>query len=141
MNFRSLAVVVSAIAALGLVACKSTGTGGEGGSGGSGGGTGGEAATGGGGGGVGGGGSTCDEAYTCADAIDPDAGDPSKLCEGAQADLYDALVACTCTGACASACGDNACAEGGTASADCITCLQDTGAGCGNDFQNCANGI
>jgi hypothetical protein len=84
--------------------------------------------------------SGCDPAYTCAEAISPPDGDPSKLCEGQHAMLYDALTQCVCVDACAIQCSANACA-GQAASAPCTTCLQDTANGCGNQFNACANDI
>jgi hypothetical protein len=142
MNMKSLTVVLGALTALALGACKvettgSTSTGVGGGSttagvGGAGG-TGGAAAT------TGAGGAACDEKYTCAEAIDPATGDPAKLCEGPSAVLYDALAACTCDTTCKSVCGDNTCA-GMSITAECTTCLQAAAPdGCKTEFDACAN--
>jgi hypothetical protein len=84
--------------------------------------------------------SACDPAYTCAEAISPPDGDPSKLCEGQHAMLYDLLSQCVCVDACAIECSANACA-GLQASGPCTACLQDTANGCGNQFSACANDI
>lgn len=151
MNIRSLLVAVSAMSTLALAACtvSTTGTSGSGGStsssttssGTAGGGTGGEGTggenTGGAGGGGVGGGSGCDMALTCADVVTN--GGAENLCSGTDAaKAYDDLSACTCTGACATDCGDNVC-MGMTVSAACQTCVLDTQAGCGNEFQTCSN--
>ena len=141
MNMRSLTVILGALSAFALGACTvettTTGTG----SGGSG-----TTTTGGVGGGGGegttttttgtGGAPACVETYTCAEALD---GEPSKLCDGAHGDLYDAYYKCTCEsgGACFAACGDNACTNGAK-SADCTACLQKTDMGCAKEFEACA---
>ena len=150
MNMKSLSVVLGAFTMLALGACKVTTTGssstGEGGSG--------AGTTGGvGGGGVGGGGtststatgtggaSACEMTYTCAEAITPPNGDAKKLCDGPHGMLYDALHACTCTGACKTACEATACA-GMAASADCTKCLQAAAPdGCKKEFDECSNDI
>ena len=54
--------------------------------------------------------------------------------------LYDALIECTCAGACIAVCQDNVCA-GQTATADCQSCVIDTMNGCGVAFQACSNDI
>ncbi len=143
MNMRSLTVVFGALTALALGACKVESTGGTGGTGGGSTTTGDTTTVGSGGGATGtGGAAACDPKYRCADAIDPMDGDPTKLCEGPAAVLYDAFAACSCTGACKAACGDNACAMPSTpASAACTMCLQDIVAGCGKEFNDCANAI
>lgn len=66
--------------------------------------------------------------------------DGGTLCEGASTDLYNALADCTCTGACMTACADNVCA-GVDVTTDCQSCVLDTVAGCGNEFQECSNDI
>lgn len=73
---------------------------------------------------------TCGEVLTGAE--------PPPLCEGTSADLYNTLIACVCEGACAGVCGDNICVgvEGPTT---CLECVTDTMAGCGNEFNDCAN--
>jgi hypothetical protein len=149
MNMKSLTVVLGAITAFALGACtvtsttsgsggstSATGTGGgtttttTGGVGGSGGAGGSTSATG------TGGAASC-EAYTCSEAITPPDGDPAKLCAtGPHADLYDALAACTCTGACKDKCSTNTCANMAI-TADCTACLQDP-AGCKAEFVACA---
>lgn len=160
MNMRSLAVILGALVVIPVAACTVTTSGGTGGSGststatGAGGGsTSTSTATGTGGGGVGGGTSTgtstsastgtgmCDMMYTCADAIDPMTGDPSKLCDGTAAAMaYDDLAKCTCMGNCAAKCGDNTC-KSMPITAECKTCLGDADAngGCGTEFTACAN--
>ena len=143
MNMRSLTVILGALTTFALGACKvTTTTGASGGSTSSAGGSGGEAA------GVGGaGGSTtastgtagCDADLTCALALD---GDPSMLCEGASAELYDKYYACTCEagGACLAVCGENAC-KGDPQSADCQACIQKTDMGCAKEFEACSGDI
>ncbi len=142
MNMRSLTVILGALTTFALGACKVTTTTGSTGGSTSATGTGGEAA------GVGGaGGSTtastgtsaCDATLTCAGALD---GDPSMLCEGASAELYDKYYACTCEtgGKCVAACGDNACKDGAKTD-DCTKCLQDSAAGCATEFEACSGDI
>jgi hypothetical protein len=151
MNMKSLTVVFGAISAFALGACTVNGTGSTstGAGGGSGttttaaAGTGGEAAGVGGSGGGSttagtGGAAACMMGYSCAEAIDPMKGDPKLLCEGPSAMLYDALQACTCTGACKAACGASACANA-PASAECTTCLQDPTTGCKKEFDACSS--
>lgn len=142
---KYLAILVgSCLALAGCVIETSSGSGGSGGSGaagvgGTGGSTGGTAGSGVGGtggstGGTGGtGGAAC---VGCGEFVTTGEG---TLCEASQA-LYDDLVACVCTGACMDVCTDNICA-GGDISADCQTCVGDTVAGCGNEFNTCANDI
>ncbi|MFO0758625.1 MAG: hypothetical protein U0359_19180 [Byssovorax sp.] len=100
-----------------------------------GGGSGGSSTTTGAGGG-GGGGPAC---VSCAAAITPGANpDNLPVCDGTSKDLYDALTQCTCMGACMDVCSDNVC-MGSDVSADCQTCVTDTAAGCGNEFNECSN--
>src|SRR4051812_14004651 len=74
-------------------------------------------------------GGACDPSVTCAVAIDPIAGDASKLCAGSNsAALYSAFITCSCAGACASFCADNGC-QGGVMSSDCTNCIQEPTAG------------
>ena len=113
--------------------------GGSGGAGGQGGGVGAAGGTGGSTGGQGGqggtgGGPAC---MTCADYV-TNGTDMDTVCAGTSEDLYNALVTCTCEGACMADCGDNAC-MGMSPSDTCLTCIQDTAAGCGNEFNECAN--
>jgi hypothetical protein len=149
MNMKSLSVVLGAFTMLALGACKVT-TSGTSGTGGSTTSTGdGTTTTGGVGGGGGaastatgtGGAPACDPAYTCAEAITPPNGDSSKLCAGAHTDLFDALSACTCTGACKTACEANICA-GKDVTAECTTCLQASApGGCKTELDACSNDI
>ncbi len=145
MNMKYFALFFGAC--LGLSGCvvETTGSGGSGGgSGGEGGagvgasggggsgaegGAGGTTATGGGGAG---GGPTC---LTCAEYITED----GELCEGS-VETYNALADCTCAGACMDICGDNVCA-GMDPTAECQGCVLDTAAGCGNEYQACANDV
>ncbi|MBK8254107.1 MAG: hypothetical protein IPK82_15755 [Polyangiaceae bacterium] len=114
----------------GTAGTAGAGVGASGGSGGSGGSTGGTTSSGGSGGT---GGSAC---VGCGEFVTTGEG---TLCDASQA-LYDDLVACVCTGACMDVCTDNLCA-GGDITADCQTCVGDTVAGCGNEFNTCANDI
>jgi hypothetical protein len=83
----------------------------------------------------------CDANYKCAEAITPPNGDPTKLCDGTvSAMLYDALSKCTCMGACAQDCGASACVQK-PADAVCDTCIHDTAAGCGKEFNECSNDL
>ncbi len=115
-----------------------TATGGTGGTAGGGvggatGGTGG--AVGGTGGATGGSGGTGGAACTgCADYVT----NGGTLCEGTSTDLYNALVDCTCAGACKDVCLDNVCA-GMDVTADCQNCVIDSAAGCGAEFTECSN--
>lgn len=146
MNMKYLALFFGAC--LGLVGCVvETGSGGNGGGGN--GGDGGSGAEGGGGSGVGGntttseggggngGGPGC---LSCAEYLDED----GELCEGSDA-IYDALAVCTCgsdlmgmDAKCYEACGDNVC-SGMAPSSACQGCVLDTNAGCGSEYQECAN--
>jgi hypothetical protein len=111
-------------------------SGGAGGTGGSVGGTAGAGGSTGGAGGTGGGG-----CVTCAEAVTPD-GNPNDLptCDGASTDLYAALVDCTCNGACMDLCSDNVCADPpADITQECQDCVGDTAAGCGTEFNACAN--
>ena len=150
MNMKSLIVILGGISVFALGACTVTGTGST--STGSGGGSGGSttvttagnggaggataASTGGTGGAV-----ACNDMYTCAEAIDPVTGDPSKLCDGVHGTAYDTLATCTCdaAGKCVTDCGDNAC-KGMGASPACTACLQ-SATGCKTEFDACANDI
>ncbi len=86
-------------------------------------------------------GMSCDPAYTCAEAITPPEGNPDKLCDGTlAAKQYFLLIQCICVDACAIECGNNICA-GDDASTPCKTCIADPGKGCGNQFNECANGL
>jgi hypothetical protein len=142
MNMRSLTVILGALTTFALGACKVTTTTGDSGGGtSSAGGAGGEAA---GVGGAGGGTTStgtggCDATLTCAGALD---GDPSTLCEGASAELYDKYYACTCEtgGKCFAACGDNACKDGAKTD-DCTKCLQASDTGCATEFEACSGDI
>ena len=60
------------------------------------------------------------------------------LCEGTSTDLYNALVDCTCAGACKDICTDNVCA-GLDVTTDCQNCVIDSAAGCGMEFGECSN--
>lgn len=149
MTMRSLTVVLAALATSALGGCtvisstSSTGSGG-----------GATSTTGvtstttstGGSGGAGGNASTtstgtamCDPAYTCVDAIAEGSGNPAELCDGPARMQFDALAACTCTGACATTCKDNACADQ-DASAECKACLSTPDTGCKKEFDTCVNG-
>ncbi len=155
MNTRFLTVTLAAITACSLGACtvetsgstnttatasaSATGTGGRSseatGTGGAGG-----AATGvGGSGGAGGDSTACDPAYTCAEAITPNTGNPAKLCDGPAEMLFTAVSQCTCSGACAMACADSACVIK-EPSTPCKICLTNTATGCGKEFDACTNG-
>jgi hypothetical protein len=72
--------------------------------------------------------------HTCMDILMGE-GDP-PLCAGSL-DLFNALNACTCTGACMDECGGNIC-MGMAPEAACTSCLQDMAAGCGNEYAACA---
>lgn len=63
-----------------------------------------------------------------------------ELCPGYSTDLYDSLVNCVCAGACAFQCSDNIC-TGQNVTPECQNCVVDTAAGCGNEFNECANDI
>lgn len=157
MNMRTLIVVLGAAGALAVGnACVVTGTGNVGGSGGTGGDTtstttstttsASSTAGVGGGGGTGGGAACYDK--DCATYITDNP--PESWCDedpnytpgmtNPSYDLYIALADCTCTGACMAMCMDNACKGDGTPqSAECATCVADTNAGCGKQFNECAN--
>lgn len=69
--------------------------------------------------------------------------DVSQLCTSgmpSSLDLYANLTECVCNGACAAPCADNVC-SGINISAACQTCVLDTVAGCGNEFNECSNDI
>lgn len=153
MNMKYQAILVGACLCLGGCIIDTTGdtsdtsnVGGDGGTAGAGvggaGGTGG--AIGGGGSGMGGDGGTAGGGgsagcVSCAEFI-TDGLNPDMLptCDGTSTDLYDALADCTCNGACTDLCTDNICA-GDAATQECLDCIQDTAAGCGAEFNECAN--
>jgi hypothetical protein len=84
-------------------------------------------------------GSDCDPTYTCAQAIAPDNGDPTKLCENTLAGkIYYGLVQCVCVDTCAVQCAESACA-GFKPGPTCMICLQDTANGCGMHLADCTN--
>jgi hypothetical protein len=80
----------------------------------------------------------CDPAYTCVEAITPMSGDPAMLCAGTAKTNYDALAACTCTGACAAACKDNECNQLEPSTA-CKTCLVTPTTGCKTQYDACTS--
>ena len=61
-----------------------------------------------------------------------------ELCGGQSQMFYDALINCVCAGKCLAQCSDNVCA-GSNITIDCQNCVVDTVAGCGNEFNECAN--
>ncbi|MEZ4296604.1 MAG: hypothetical protein R3B70_16650 [Polyangiaceae bacterium] len=141
---KHFAIFVGACLALsGCVIETSTGNGGSAGDGGAGvggngGSTGGQGGSvGGQGGSVGGQGGTGGSTAACATCAEYITDGQGELCE-ASADLYNTLVDCICVGNCADVCTDNICA-GGDLTADCQTCIGDTAAGCGNEFNECSN--
>ena len=149
MNMKYLAILFGACL-FGISGCviETSGGGGSGG-GGVGGGAGGNTSTGGSGGATGGSGGATGgtggtvACMTCGDFI-TNGTDPAMLCTDngppSSSDLYGALGDCTCNGACANDCTDSVCA-GADISDACLTCVQDTAAGCGNEFNECANDI
>ena len=150
MNMRSLTIVLAALATSALGACtvaSSTSSTGSGGATGTTGVTSTTAGTGGNGGaggdvattGTSTGTAMCDPAYTCVDAIAEGTGNPAELCDGPARMQFDALAACTCTGACAVMCADNACKQQ-DASAECKACLATPDTGCKKEFDNCVTG-
>jgi hypothetical protein len=78
----------------------------------------------------------CDPAYTCVEAISQMTGDPALLCDGPARMNFDALAACTCSGACAASCTDNACMQL-EPSAPCKTCLVTATTGCKKEYDAC----
>jgi hypothetical protein len=88
-----------------------------------------------------GGGCAAEMCVHCGETITPD-GNPGNLptCPGTSADIYQALLSCVCVKKCAFQCGDNACAMKG-ATKKCQDCILDQNAGCGKEFNNCANDI
>ena len=156
MNMKYLAILVSAclVGLVGMSGCVVVGTDGDtlgvgggttsegtGATGDTTGGSGGTSSTGGSttGGTGGSGGSTGPTCVSCAEFVTPGLNpDMLPVCDGTSSDLYKALVDCTCTGACADACGDNVCMEMDATDA-CVSCIQDTVAGCGNEFGECSN--
>jgi hypothetical protein len=72
---------------------------------------------------------------------------PEEFCpDNPSKALYDDLFGCVCDldmnpatpSPCNDVCKDTSCA-GKNASAECVNCIQDTMAGCGNQFNTCAN--
>jgi len=75
--------------------------------------------------------------YVTAITMDPPPNPVPTLCAGPSTDLYNALSACTCTGACAATC-----APGGTCDTKamgCSDCVQNMG--CMSEFGSCAGDI
>lgn len=86
-------------------------------------------------------GTGCDPGLTCAAAITPPDGNPTKLCDNTvSAKLYDALVQCTCADVCQIQCASSVCVSG-SPSSTCAECLQDPANGCGNQLNACANDV
>ena len=84
---------------------------------------------------------TCDPSNTCAAAITPPDGDPTKLCDNTlSAKLYDALVQCTCVDVCQVQCASSVCISG-SPGPTCAECLQDPVNGCGNQLASCTNDV
>ncbi|MFO0548716.1 MAG: hypothetical protein U0271_10030 [Polyangiaceae bacterium] len=78
---------------------------------------------------------------SCAVSITPGENpDGLPTCVGLSTELYDGLVNCMCIDACVVECGDNICA-GGDIMQSCQDCILDTVAGCGNQFNDCANDL
>jgi hypothetical protein len=69
----------------------------------------------------------------CAAAISSTVAEP--VCPESQS-LLDQLSACTCNGPCFQACNDNICTNSMSSMA-CVTCLQDSASGCGNQLSAC----
>ena len=166
MNLRTLMCVLGAFGVLAFsTACEiKEGTGGAGGTGGDDGGTGGMAGGGQGGmggaggmGGMGGGMAACyDKNPGCSEYITLEVEDPwcdedpnfTPGSNNPSYDIYDKLAQCTCDldmnpatgGKCAELCKDEACAGKPVVSGgECQKCITDTAAGCGAEFNNCAN--
>ncbi|NUQ74770.1 MAG: hypothetical protein HUU21_14560 [Polyangiaceae bacterium] len=64
-------------------------------------------------------------------------GTVSTLCNSSVG-IFNALVACLCTGPCAAACDDGSCAEPFD-NAGCEACVNDPENGCGDEFIACQN--
>jgi hypothetical protein len=152
MKMQSLKVILGTIAAFALGACELVTSTGSTGSGGATSATGATTTSGNpdtsatstaGSGGAGGAATTttgtgmCDPKYTCSKAIAQGTGDPALLCEGTTAQTnFDALATCTCSGNCATSCGDNACMQL-EPSAACKACLVTADTGCKKEFDAC----
>jgi hypothetical protein len=67
------------------------------------------------------------------------AGQASELCESSD-EIFNNLVTCLCSGACAEACDDGSCSTT-TDSSTCQACATDTGGGCGPEMAACENDI
>lgn len=78
----------------------------------------------------------CDPAVYCSDVLGFGA-DPSLLCDVSHsATVWNALVDCECSGACAAACGSYC--SGGPITADCKSCITDP-IGCRTEWNACLN--
>lgn len=75
-------------------------------------------------------------ADTLASPLPPDA----SFCSGEAKMLFFALSDCVCNGACAAACGDNAC-SGFETSFECGNCMKDEMVGCGTQLNQCASDL
>ncbi len=78
-----------------------------------------------------------EECVSCAEYITPPGG--VDLCPPS-APIYDALAICVCEGPCTSVCGDNVC-QALESSEACTSCVLDEAAGCGTEYNECANDI
>jgi len=67
------------------------------------------------------------------------AGEASELCQSSEG-LFNNLVSCLCSGACAAACEDGSCSTTSDSSA-CAACAADTESGCGLETAACENDI
>jgi hypothetical protein len=70
---------------------------------------------------------------TCSEKI---AG-PGEPCEGESTAAFEALLACTCEGACASACADSVCMGASDPSDECLACVGDP-SGCKTELDACS---
>lgn len=64
-------------------------------------------------------------------------GTASDLCPGS-VDVFNSLVSCLCSGACAEACDDGSCSTSFD-TAECQACVADTATGCGSQMAACDN--
>jgi hypothetical protein len=58
-------------------------------------------------------------------------------CEGESTTAFEALLACTCEGACTSACADDVCTDDSDPSDECLACVGDA-SGCKTELDACS---
>lgn len=78
--------------------------------------------------------------FHCAQAIENTSSSQGGVCPESKK-LLALVVDCVCNGPCVSVCAENFCQPFTDPSPECLSCIADPAAGCGVDFEQCANDI